>query len=46
MTAQGILRDLDRPTRLIRPGLQSGRLAAWLLGLPSPSARYPWIPRT
>ena len=38
LAAQGILRDLDRPTRLIRPGLPPGRLAAWLLGLPSPSS--------
>ena len=37
LAAQGILKDLDRPTRLIRPGLPPGRLAAWLLRLPSPS---------
>ncbi len=37
LAAQGILRDLDRPTRLIRAGLPPGRLAAWLLGLSSPS---------
>jgi squalene-associated FAD-dependent desaturase len=30
LAAQEILRDLDRPTRLIRPGLPSGALARWL----------------
>jgi hypothetical protein len=38
LAAQGILRDLDRPTRLIRPGLPPGRLSAWILGLPLPSS--------
>lgn len=37
LAAQGILKDLDRPARLIRPGLPPGRLATWLLGLPSTS---------
>lgn len=32
LSAQGILKDLDRPTRLVRPGLEPGRLARWLLG--------------
>ncbi|MFO0888658.1 MAG: hydroxysqualene dehydroxylase HpnE [Isosphaeraceae bacterium] len=36
LAAEGILRDLDRPERLIRPGLAPGRLARWLLGLPRP----------
>ena len=32
LAAQGILADLDRPTRLIRPGLKTGLLAGWLFG--------------
>jgi squalene-associated FAD-dependent desaturase len=32
LAAQQILTDLDRPTRLIRPGLPSGVLARWLFG--------------
>lgn len=32
LAAQEILTDLDRPTRLIRPGLRSGWLARWLFG--------------
>ncbi len=32
LAAQEILTDLDRPTRLIRPGLPSGLLARWLFG--------------
>ncbi len=36
LAAQEILTDLDRPTRLIRPGLPSGVLARWLFG----SAEY------
>ncbi len=32
LAAQEILKDLDRPTRLIRPGLRSGALARWLFG--------------
>jgi squalene-associated FAD-dependent desaturase len=36
LAAQEILKDLDRPTRLIRPGLPSGALARWLFG----SAEY------
>jgi squalene-associated FAD-dependent desaturase len=32
LTAQGILSVLDRPTRLIRPGLKPGLLAGWLFG--------------
>ncbi|MGC8643423.1 MAG: hydroxysqualene dehydroxylase HpnE [Isosphaeraceae bacterium] len=34
LAGQGILRDLDRPTRLLVPELQPGRLARWLLGGP------------
>jgi squalene-associated FAD-dependent desaturase len=34
LAAEGILRDLDRPTRLVRPALEPGRLARWLLGIP------------
>jgi squalene-associated FAD-dependent desaturase len=36
LAAQEILKDLDRPTRMIRPGLPSGVLARWLFG----SAEY------
>jgi squalene-associated FAD-dependent desaturase len=32
LAAQGILQSLDRPTRLIRPGLKPGLLARWLFG--------------
>jgi squalene-associated FAD-dependent desaturase len=32
LAAQEVLKDLDRPTRLIRPGLPSGALARWLFG--------------
>jgi uncharacterized protein with NAD-binding domain and iron-sulfur cluster len=32
LAAQGILNVLDRPTRLIRPGLKTGLLARWLFG--------------
>ena len=32
LAAQGVLSVLDRPTRLIRPGLKPGLLAAWLFG--------------
>jgi squalene-associated FAD-dependent desaturase len=32
VAAQGILENLDRPTRLIRPGLTPGLLAGWLFG--------------
>jgi uncharacterized protein with NAD-binding domain and iron-sulfur cluster len=32
LAAEGILRDLDRPLRLVRPELKRGRLARWLLG--------------
>jgi hypothetical protein len=38
MAAQGILKDLDRPTRLLRPDLKRGRLARWLLGPPAEAA--------
>jgi squalene-associated FAD-dependent desaturase len=34
LAAEGILKDLDRPERLIRRGLAPGRLARWLLKLP------------
>ena len=32
LAAQGILEDLDRPARLIRPDLRAAPLAAWLVG--------------
>jgi squalene-associated FAD-dependent desaturase len=32
LAAQGILENLDRPTRLIRPRLKPGMLARWLIG--------------
>jgi squalene-associated FAD-dependent desaturase len=32
LAAQGILADLDRPTRFIRPGLKTGWIARWLFG--------------
>ena len=32
LAAQGILTVLDRPTRLLRPGLKPGALARWLFG--------------
>jgi squalene-associated FAD-dependent desaturase len=32
LAAQGILADLDQPTRLIRPGLKPGLLSGWLCG--------------
>jgi squalene-associated FAD-dependent desaturase len=32
LTAQGILSVLDRPARLVRPGLKTGVLAGWLFG--------------
>jgi squalene-associated FAD-dependent desaturase len=32
LAAQGILAVLDRPTRLLRPGLKTGLLAGWLFG--------------
>jgi uncharacterized protein with NAD-binding domain and iron-sulfur cluster len=32
LAAQGVLADLDRPTRLIRPGLKTGSVARWLFG--------------
>ena len=57
LAAQGILSVLDRPTRLIRPGLKPGLLAGWLfgsgesrpdrLGLPLPKPESPSpIPQT
>ena len=32
LAAQGIMSVLDKPTRLIRPGLKPGLLAGWLFG--------------
>ena len=48
LAAQGILQDLDRPTRLIRPDLQRGRLARWLLGTPAGTLVpfHPSMPRS
>jgi uncharacterized protein with NAD-binding domain and iron-sulfur cluster len=37
LAVQEILKDLDRPARLIQPGLSPGRFAAWLLGLSTPA---------
>ena len=34
--AEGVLEDLGHPARLVRPELTPGRLAQWLLSLPSP----------
>ncbi len=31
MAAEGVLQDLDRPTRLVRPDLPTSRLSRWLL---------------
>jgi uncharacterized protein with NAD-binding domain and iron-sulfur cluster len=38
LTAEGILRDLDRPSRLVRPPLEPSGLARWLLRIPSYAA--------
>ena len=50
LAAQGILGVLDRPTRLLRPGLKPGLLAGWLFGKgddrtarPSPTLPAPRI---
>jgi len=32
LAAQGILENLDRPTRLIKPGLRPGLISRWLFG--------------
>jgi squalene-associated FAD-dependent desaturase len=32
LAAEGILADLDRPARLVQPGLKTGVLAGWLFG--------------
>ncbi len=32
LAAQGVLQDLDRPARFLRPGLPSGTLARWIFG--------------
>lgn len=32
LAAEGVLRDLDTPARLVRPDLPPGRLASWLIG--------------
>ena len=37
MAAEGILDDLGRPERLLRPELPTSRFARWLLGPPSPN---------
>jgi squalene-associated FAD-dependent desaturase len=45
LAAQEILRDLDRPTRLIRPELSPGALARWLFGSTDvPPVRVPLPP--
>ncbi len=38
LAAQNILEVLDRPTRLVRPGLASGVLARWLFGTANPNS--------
>jgi squalene-associated FAD-dependent desaturase len=38
LAAQGILKDLDRPARLIRPDLEPDRLARWIFRLSSQHA--------
>jgi len=40
LAAEGVLRDLDRPQRLLRQGLSPGRLARLLLSLPLPPRRF------
>jgi squalene-associated FAD-dependent desaturase len=48
LAAQGILDDLDRPARLIRPELKPSLLARWLLGRsslpPAPAALARFVP--
>lgn len=39
LAAEGILEDLGRPARLVRPDLKQGRLARLLLGKPTPFRR-------
>lgn len=47
MAAEGILRDLGRPERLVQPDLPSGFLARLLLGPPSPTSQSTVLsPRT
>ena len=43
LAAQGILEDLDRPARLIRPDLKAGALASWLVGRSRAPTRF--VPR-
>ena len=48
LAAQGILEDLDRPARLIRPDLKATPLAAWLVGRSKAPAGPPpsrFVPR-
>jgi len=42
--AEGVLQDLGRPARLVRPGLRPGPLARWLL--PEPATDRPLTPAT
>ncbi len=46
LAAEGILADLGRPDRLVRPGLPTGRLARWLLGPGSDDAGRPSRPES
>jgi squalene-associated FAD-dependent desaturase len=48
LAAEGILRDLDHPSRLVRPDLKRGRLARWLLGYSTEAADgfRPVMPRS
>ncbi len=43
LAAEGILKDLDRPTRLVRQDLKRGMLAGWLLG-PAAEGPLPFHP--
>ena len=38
LAGQEILKDLDRPARLIVPGLGTGPACPWLLGDPPPAS--------
>lgn len=45
LAAEGVLEDLGRPERLLKPDLPDGLLARLLLGRPSPERPIPFIPR-
>jgi squalene-associated FAD-dependent desaturase len=46
LAAQEVLKTLDQPTRLIRPGLKQGLLARWLFGATEGSSPTPMDRRT